>query len=64
MISDYYLSDLSYETFSEKESARDGDILLRFLKRVTESEVTLKELDGLYTKALCMELMLAPLEVN
>ncbi len=61
---DYYLSDPYSETFYEKVSGSAGGIPQAFLKKVTESEVTLKELDVLYTKALCMELMLVKLEVN
>lgn len=62
--SDYYLSDQYLETLPGKVYAQAGDIVPRFLKKVTESEVTLEELGGLYTRALFMALMLEALEVN
>jgi len=64
VISDYYLSDLLLETSSERAYGLAGGIVQLFLKKVIESEVTLEELDGLYTRALFMELMLAQLGAN
>ncbi len=61
---DYYLSDLLSGTLSEKASEQDGNIVPQFLKKVTESEVTLKELDVLYTRALSMALTLEALELK
>ncbi len=62
--SDYYSSDLSYETSLEKALELDGNTRLQFSKNRIELEVILKELDGLFIKDSYTVLMQEALEAS